>query len=610
MTVSANFLIHVVDISNLGLIVGHPNGTQALITKIGDLKINNESTLYDVLVFPEYSVILISVHKLSRDSKLFVESNCYIQDLKGNETVGIGKQYNDLYLIDMDNACKTVSNNSVVTCFVSKTLWYQRLGRPADQVLNVLKTTLNLDSHSTTDHLYETCKKAKQTRELFPLRDHKSSKIGELVHLDVWGPYKITSRDGFSESPKRPYDEGRVSSNDDGSELSPVNQGNDDYDTTSMDENNNTHHEGTVPNETDFINDFYYNSEFNSKVEELPVNSVRRSTRQTKLSTSLNMFVIEGKVKYGVEKVVGSANVNHESLCFASGLNKSVEPTCYEEAILDNNWIDAMNAEIEALNKYDTWDITDLLANRKAIGIDFDETFSPVVKMSTVRYVIALSVTNNWPLFQLDVNNAFLYGDLDEEIYMTIPKGFVNKDKKNKVYKLVKSLYGLKKAPRKWNEKLVKVLKENDFVQSVNDHSLFTKSKNNKFIALLVYVDDIVVTGNCVDKIEKFKKFPESKFKIKDLGSLKYFLGIEVIKTGNDLCRSRRKYCLELLKEYGLLGCKPVSTPMEPNFVLPYIATKEDPLYDNVTGYQKLLGKLIYLTHTRPDIAYSVHCLA
>ncbi|GJS98441.1 ribonuclease H-like domain-containing protein [Tanacetum coccineum] len=142
---------------------------------------------------------------------------------------------------------------------------------------------------------------------------------------------------------------------------------------------------------------------------------------------------------------------------------------------------------------------------------------------------------------------------------------------------------------------LLKSLKENDFVQSVNDHSLFTKSKNNKFIALLVYVDDIVVTGNCVDKIEKFKKFPESKFKIKDLGSLKYFLGIEVIKTGNDLCRSRRKYCLELLKEYGLLGCKPVSTPMEPNFVLPYIATKEDPLYDNVTGYQKLLALLLYV---------------
>ncbi|GJV37167.1 ribonuclease H-like domain-containing protein [Tanacetum coccineum] len=228
--------------------------------------------------------------------------------------------------------------------------------------------------------------------------------------------------------------------------------------------------------------------------------------------------------------------------------------------------------------------------------------------MSTVRCVITLSVTNNWPLFLVDVNNAFLYGDLDEDIYMTIPKGFANKDNKNKVCKLVKSLYGLKQAPRNWNEKLVTILKENDFVQSANDHSLFTKSKNNKFIALLLYVDDIVVTGNCVDEIDKFKSLLKSKFKITDLGHLKYFLGIEIIKSDKDLCLSQRKYFLELLKDYGLLGCKPVFTPMVPNSVLPYEPTEDDPLLDNITGYQKLLGKLIYLTHTRPDIAYSIHC--
>nr|GEV49200.1 ribonuclease H-like domain-containing protein [Tanacetum cinerariifolium] len=301
-----------------------------------------------------------------------------------------------------------------------------------------------------------------------------------------------------------------------------------------------------------------------------------------------------------------------------------------------------MYAEIEALNENHTWEITYLPPIRKAIGnkwiyrikykssgdidrykarlvvkgfnqkegIDFDETFSPVVKMSTVRCVIALFVTNNWSLFQLDVNNAFLYEDLDEDIYMTIPKGFSSKYNKNKVCKLVKSLYGLKQAPRKWNENLVSILNKNGFVQSSNDHSLFTKSKNNKFIALLIYVDDIVITGNCVDEIDKFKIFLKSKFKIKDLGHLKYFLGIQVIKTGKDLCLSQRKYCLELLKEYGLLRCKPVSTPMEPNSVLPYIPSKDDPLLDHITGYQKLLGKLIYLTHTRPYIAYFVHCLA
>ncbi|GKB65880.1 ribonuclease H-like domain-containing protein [Tanacetum coccineum] len=182
MIVSAKILINIVDISNLGLTVGHPNGTQALITKIGDLKINKDITLYDVLVVPEYTVSLLSVHKLLRDNKFFVgfdESNYYIRDLKANMTMGIGRQFNGLYLFDVDNACKIVSNNCIGTCFVSKTLWHQRLGHPADQVLDALKTTLNLDSHSTSDHLCDTCNKAKQTREPFPLSDHKSSKIGE-----------------------------------------------------------------------------------------------------------------------------------------------------------------------------------------------------------------------------------------------------------------------------------------------------------------------------------------------------------------------------------------------------------------------------------------------
>ncbi|GKC31215.1 putative RNA-directed DNA polymerase, partial [Tanacetum coccineum] len=180
MAASAKFLTNVVDVSNLGLTVGHPNGTQALITKIGDLKINNEVTLYDVLVVHEYTVSLLSVHKLSRDNKLFVtfdEKNCYIQDLKENRNVRIGKQLNGLYLFDVNNACMIVSSNCIANCFISKTLWHQRLGHPADQVLDVLKATLNLDSHYKSDHLCDTCNKSKQTREPFPLSNHKTTKI-------------------------------------------------------------------------------------------------------------------------------------------------------------------------------------------------------------------------------------------------------------------------------------------------------------------------------------------------------------------------------------------------------------------------------------------------
>nr|GEX17674.1 ribonuclease H-like domain-containing protein [Tanacetum cinerariifolium] len=245
----------------------------------------------------EYSVSLLSVHKLLRDSKLFVgfdESNCYIQDLKANKTVRIGKQFNDLYLFDVDNAYKIVSNKCIAFCYVSTTLWHHRLGHPVDQVLDALKTTLNLDSHPTSNHPY------------------------------VWGPYKVTSRDGFRYFLTIVDDFYKavwvymLKGKDDVYDFIGI----DDSEATSMDENNNTHLEGTVPNEIDFVNNFYEYSEFNSEVEEYPVNTVR---------------------------------------------SKSVEPTCYEEVILDNNWIDVMNAEIEALNKNHTWEIIELPANRKAI---------------------------------------------------------------------------------------------------------------------------------------------------------------------------------------------------------------------------------------------------
>ncbi|GKB05201.1 ribonuclease H-like domain-containing protein, partial [Tanacetum coccineum] len=121
---------------------------------------------------------------------------------------------------------------------------------------------------------------------------------------------------------------------------------------------------------------------------------------------------------------------------------------------------------------------------------------------------------------------------------------------------------------------------------------------------------DIIITGNDVGKIEKFKAYLNTKFKIKDLGKLKYFLGIEVIDTDKGLCLSQRKYCLDLLSDFGLLACKPSATPLEQNLVVSNEPTSTDPVIDNVTEYQKLIGKLIYLTHTRPDISYSVHCLS
>ncbi|GJW89514.1 putative RNA-directed DNA polymerase [Tanacetum coccineum] len=243
-----------------------------------------------------------------------------------------------------------------------------------------------------------------------------------------------------------------------------------------------------------------------------PIDSVqfkpRRSSRVSKLPAKLNDYVVDSKLKYGLEKHVSYAKLNTVNHCFATTLNKSVEPTSYYEVTKDPKWIEAMNEEIDALYRNYTWTIVDLPRGRKAIGnkwiykikykasgeverykarlvskgfsqkegFDYDETFSPVVKMVIVRCVITMVVSYSWHMYQLDVNNAFLYGDLVEDVYMTLPLGFGN-NSNNKVF-------------------------EHDFVQSKFDYSLFIKETRDVFVVLLVYVDDTVITGNCKESIK------------------------------------------------------------------------------------------------------------
>ncbi|KAJ0920331.1 putative RNA-directed DNA polymerase [Helianthus annuus] len=369
--------------------------------------------------------------------------------------------------------------------------------------------------------------------------------------------------------------------------------------------------------------------------------SLRRSSRKVVVPKKIEHFVLNSTSKYSLDKVVNYSCLSSENLCFIASLNKVVEPSCYEEAASDPRWVEAMNKEMEALFRNNTWVLTELPQNRKAIGckwdfrvkyksngeverfkarlvakgfnqregLDFGETFSPVVKMVTARTIITVAVYFDWPLFQLDVDNAFLHRTITEDVYMKLPPGYYSKNE-SKVCKLVKSLYGLKQAPRKWNERLTNVLLSLGFVQSKCDHSLFILSKDGIPVFLLVYVDDIVVTGNSVDKINQVKHVLNETFKIKDLGVLKYFLGIEVLYDKNTICLSQRKYCLELLSEFGYLGCKPVNTPIKQSYLVSSKLDKDQRLLKNITGFQKLIGKLIYLSLTRPDISYTVQFLS
>ncbi|GJU37393.1 putative RNA-directed DNA polymerase [Tanacetum coccineum] len=202
MTISTLNMFGVIDITDLNLTVGHPNGTLAKIKYVGNLKLSDKIVLFDVLVVPEYCVSLLSVNKLIRDSRMFVgftETKCFIQDLHQNKIVGTGSENGGLYMFDyvspLSSNSQTIGNLSAV-CFISKSMWHTRLGHPSDQAVNMLQQDLNFtkDSHVSPCDI---CHKAKQTREPFPFSDHQTTEIGELIHLDLWGPYKVISKDGF-----------------------------------------------------------------------------------------------------------------------------------------------------------------------------------------------------------------------------------------------------------------------------------------------------------------------------------------------------------------------------------------------------------------------------
>ncbi|KAJ3704067.1 hypothetical protein LUZ61_007772 [Rhynchospora tenuis] len=247
-----------------------------------------------------------------------------------------------------------------------------------------------------------------------------------------------------------------------------------------------------------------------------------------------------------------------------------------------------------------------VLGNRQVEGIDFNETFAPVVKMTTVRVVLAVAVARGWEMHQMDVHNAFLHGNLHEEVYMRMPPGF-GASHPAKVCRLKKSLYGLRQAPRMWFSKLTAALENYGFAQSRADYSLFVYNKGDVFLTVLVYVDDLVIAGNNHDAINHFKKYLCATFHMKDLGQLKYFLGIEIARGPVGLYLSQRKYTLDIIAECGLLGAKPAMTPLEQNHNLG--KATGDQMKDP-EKYRRLVGKLIYLTITRPELCYAVHTLA
>jgi hypothetical protein len=195
-------------------------------------------------------------------------------------------------------------------------------------------------------------------------------------------------------------------------------------------------------------------------------------------------------------------------------------------------------------------------------GIDYDETFALVVKMkmSTVRTLISCAANFGWPLYQLDVKNAFLHGVLWEEVYMETPPGFGTSQTHGKVLRLRKSLYELKQSPRAWFDRFRRAMCGMGYTQCNGDHNVFYRHfyrhSGRHIMILSVYVDDIIITGDDTFEMSQLKQKLSKEFEAKDLGQLRYFLGIEIVRSPKGIVLSQRKYVLDLLSDVGMLGCR------------------------------------------------------
>ncbi|RVW22327.1 Retrovirus-related Pol polyprotein from transposon TNT 1-94 [Vitis vinifera] len=324
------------------------------------------------------------------------------------------------------------------------------------------------------------------------------------------------------------------------------------------------------------------------------------------------------------------------------------EPESYVEAMEDENkmkWVDAMQDEMESLHENHSFELVKLPKGKRALknrwvyrvkqeehtsqprykarlvvkgfnqkkGIDFDEIFSPVVKMSSIRVVLGLTASLDLEIQQMDVKTAFLHGDLDKEIYMEQPEGFVLKGKEDYVCKLKKSLYGLKQAPRQWYKKFESVMGEQGYRKTTSDHCVFVqKFSDDDFVILLLYVDDILIVGRNVSRIDSLKKQLSKSFAMKDLGPVKRILGIRIERdrASKKLCMLQEQYIEKVLARFNMSKAKVVSSPLASHFKL---SSRHSPSTDKEkedmrrVPYASAVGSLMYaMVCTRPDIAYAV----
>ncbi|KAI3735961.1 hypothetical protein L6452_15489 [Arctium lappa] len=370
------------------------------------------------------------------------------------------------------------------------------------------------------------------------------------------------------------------------------------------------------------VHDEYNASNIQQTVESLP--STHRWTKDHPLHNVI------GDVQSGVTTRSASANF----FMFSSFLS-SLEPKKASEALRDPFWISAMQDELLQFERNKVWRLIPLPKGKTVIGtkwviinkkdeagvvmrnkarlvakgycqqegIDYDETFAPVGRIEAIRIFLAYAAHKNFTVYQMDVKSAFLNGILHEEVYVAQPEGFIDPHYPDHVYVLDKALYGLKQAPRAWYETLTKFLLASGFKKGTVDTTLFLKRQGEDLILIQIYVDNIIFGSTNQKFCKNFSKIMETKFEMLMMGELNFFLGLQVKQLPEGIFINQAKYIKYMLRKFNMSDSSIMKTPMATGTLLDADFSGK-PVDQKV--YRSMIGSLLYLTASRPDIMFAI----
>ncbi|GJU78850.1 retrovirus-related pol polyprotein from transposon TNT 1-94 [Tanacetum coccineum] len=321
--------------------------------------------------------------------------------------------------------------------------------------------------------------------------------------------------------------------------------------------------------------------------------------------------------------------------CYYDAFLTTIEPKNYKDALTQACWIEAMQEELHKFDRLEVWELVPRLDNvmittlkriykvkldemrgilknkarlvargyRQEEGINFEESFAPMARHDAIRIFLAYAAHMNMIVYQIYVKMSFLNSILGEEVYVSQPNGFVDQDNPNHVYKLKKALYGLKQAPRAWYDLFSKFLLSHEFSKGIVDPILFIRRLGKDILLIQIYVDDIIFASTTPELCDQFSKIICLKFKMSMMGKISFFLGLQISQSPRGIFLIQSKYALESLKKYCMESSDPVDTPM----------VKKSKLDEDTQGkavdpthYRGLIGTLMYLTASRPDLTFVV----